>query len=165
MTTANPQTLITDFIVQTSGLELRSESNQELVIYQKIDSKTIRFPVSTVEEVLTRIDADGKNFLQVNFLDGRKILLTEKLIGFKPIEIKGLDLKKLPKVVTTPDLVSVVEALEESLSGSDPRDEEVEVLRRVFEAVLAGAKAVGFEIEAEKAWVNCLPAFRRRPSA
>ncbi len=165
MTTANPQTLITDYITQTSGLELRDSSMDELVIFQRIDSKTIRFPVQTIEEVLTRVDADGRNFLQVNFLDGRKILLTEKLIGFKPIEIKGIDLKKLPKVVTTPDLVSVVEALEESLSANDPRDEEVEVLRRVFEAVLAGAKAVGFEIEAEKAWVNSFPAFRRRPSA
>lgn len=165
MTTGNPQTLITEFITQTSGLEMRGGSLDELVIFQRIDSKTIRFPVQTVEEVLTRIDADGRNFLQVNFLDGRKILLTEKLIGFKPIETKGLDLKKLPKVVTTPDLVSVVEALEESLSSNDPRDEEVEVLRRVFEAVLAGAKAVGFEIEAEKGWANSFPAFRRRPSA
>lgn len=165
MTTVNPHSLIAEYITRTSGLELRGAEAGELVIFQRIDSKTIRFPVQTIEEVLERIDADGKNFLQVNFLDGRKILLTEKLVGFKPVQMKGLDLKKLPKVVTTPDLVSVVEALEESLSANDPRDDEVEVLRRVFEAVLAGALAVGFEVEAEKSWANSFHNFRRRPSA
>lgn len=161
----NAETTIIEFISQSAGLEKRDSITGEMTILQRVDGKTIRFPVQTIEEVLTRADSDGKSFLQVNFLDGRKILLTEKLIGFKPAETKGLDLKKLPRVVTTPDLVSVVEAIEESLSSSNPRADEVDVLRRVFDAVLTGAEAVGFEVESEKQWVNCISTIRSKPSA
>jgi len=80
------------------------------------------------------------SFLQVNFLSGKKILLTENLIGFKPVPSRGLDLSKLPKVVTTPDLLSVVEAIEDSISFAVAND-ELDVLKRVFDSVLRGAEA------------------------
>ena len=35
-------------------------------------------------------------------------------MGFKPVEIVGLDMSRIPKVVTTPDLVSVFEAIEDA---------------------------------------------------
>ena len=121
--------------------------------------------MASVEEVLVREDSDGRSFLQVNFLDGKKILITEKLVGFKPAETLGLDLRKLPKVVTTPDLVSVLEAIEESVNNYGHRAEEVDVLRRVFDSVLNGAEAVGFEVGAERNWLNFIANIKHKPSA
>ena len=66
----------------------------------------------------------------MNFQNSYKVLLTDNLIGFKPQETLGLDMTRIPKVVTTPDLFSVYEAIEESL-GSDTQDHEVEILKKV----------------------------------
>src|SRR6185437_8442215 len=142
---------------RSQGLELRSQNDNgqdqmvsaDILILQRVDGKTIRFSSQKIDEVLLRQDSEGHDFLQVNFIDGKKILLTDRLIGFKPAETVGLDLKKLPKVVTTPDLVSVVEAIEESLNGKGAGGEEIDVLRRVFDSVLNGAQAVGFELDNE----------------
>jgi hypothetical protein len=92
----------------------------------------------------------------VNFQSGKKILLTQNLIGFKPAPSRGLDLSKLPKVVTTPDLLSVVEAIEETLSTAPAQPEELEVLRKVFDSVLKGAEAVGFDTTSERVWMQSL---------
>ena len=126
-------------------------------IRQRADGKTIAFEISDLEEVISRIDADGHVFLQVNFLSGKKILLTENLIGFKPAPSRGLDLSKLPKVVTTPDLLSVVEAIEDTLTTPVPaQTDELDVLKRVFDSVLRGAEAVGFDITPERLWLQGL---------
>lgn len=165
VSTGKPEAVITDYIANSSGLEMRNGQQGEPVIFQKADGKTMRINFQLIDEVLERTDSDGRGFLQVNFIDGRKILLTEKLVGFKPAETKGLDLKKLPKVVTTPDLISVVEAIEETLSGASSKSDEIDVLRKVFESVLTGARAVGFDLDAEKAWVNCISSVRSKTSA
>jgi hypothetical protein len=127
-----------------------------LEIHQSTDGKSIAFPIADLEEVISRIDSDGHAFLQVNFLSGKKILLTENLIGFKPVPSRGLDLSKLPKVVTTPDLLSVVEAIEDSMSSAPTQTDEVEVLKRVFDSVLRGAEAVGFDLTPERLWLQNL---------
>lgn len=158
-------TVITRYINQAEGLEIMDAHEKEFSIFQQADGKKIRFSVDEVEEVLVREDSEGREFLQVNFIDGRKILLTERLIGFKPIHSQGLDLSKLPKVVTTPDLVSVVEAIEESMNCGLSRPEEVDVLKRVFDSVLLGAQSVGFELEDEKAWLKCISTNHRKASA
>lgn len=155
---------ITLFVEQSVGLELR-KSESEISIRQKVDGRSLSFDAKNVEEVLSRYDSDGRHFLQVNFLDGRKILLTERLVGFKPAETAGLDLRKLPKVVTTPDLVSVIEAIEESVNTHGHRAEEIDVLRRVFDSVLNGAEAVGFEVGAERNWLNFIANIKHKPSA
>lgn len=146
---------INDFVAKSSGLRSRVSAN-ELQILQCTDGKTIVFPVDELEEVISRVDSDGHIFLQVNFQSGKKILLTQNLIGFKPAPSRGLDLSKLPKVVTTPDLLSVVEAIEETLSTAPAQPEELEVLRKVFDSVLKGAEAVGFDTTSERVWMQSL---------
>ena len=129
---------------------IQGKDQELLQISQNTDGKTIIFPVADLEEVIPRIDSDGHIFLQVNFLSGKKItVLTENLIGFKPAPARGLDLGKLPKVVTTPDLLSVVEAIEDSITSEPNQPDEIEVLKRVFDSVLRGAEAVGFDITPE----------------
>lgn len=147
---------IKDFISKSSGLRSRESDNEEIQIFQCADGKTIAIQVADLEEVIPRVDSDGHVFLQVNFVTGKKILLTQNLVGFKPAPARGLDLSKLPKVVTTPDLLSVVEALEDSLSATPTQPDEIEVLRKVFDSVLRGAEAVGFDTTSERVWMQSL---------
>lgn len=147
---------IRDFVSKSTGLSSVVHQEISIRISQSGDGKSITFSITELDEVIQRIDSDGHVFLQVNFLSGKKILLTENLIGFKPVPSRGLDLSKLPKVVTTPDLISVVEAVEESMSGESSNPDEVEVLKRVFDSVLRGAEAVGFDITPERVWMQGL---------
>lgn len=146
---------IKDFVAKSSGLRSKAE-NEKLHISQNADGKAIAFGIAELEEVIPRIDSDGHTFLQVNFQSGKKILLTQNLIGFKPAPSRGLDLGKLPKVVTTPDLLSVVEAIEDSMSATPAQPEELDVLKKVFDSVLRGAEAVGFDITPERLWMQGL---------
>lgn len=149
---------IREFISKSTGLRSRISEDDNLHILQCADGKAIKLAVDELEEVIQRIDSDGHMFLQVNFRSGKKILLTQNLIGFKPAPSRGLDLSKLPKVVTTPDLLSVVEAIEDSISAAPipaPKD-ELDVLKRVFDSVLRGAEAVGFDTKPERIWMQSL---------
>jgi len=159
------EVVITKYVEGSAGLQISPANVGEISIKQKIDGRAIRFSRDIIEEVLSRQDAEGRVFLQVNFIDGRKILITEKLVGFKPAETSGLDLRKLPKVVTTPDLISVVEAIEESVNNHGHRSEEIDVLRRVFDSVLNGAQAVGFDVASERSWLNFIANVKHKPSA
>lgn len=146
--------LIVDFVRKSSGLKSVELASEEVVIHQQVDGKKLSFQFSQVEEVLQRQDGEGKSFLQVNFVSGKKILITDNLIGFKPASCHGLDMGKLPKVVTTPDLLSVVEAIEDTISSDGSSSEELEVLKRVFESVLRGAESVGFDLTPERVWLH-----------
>lgn len=153
---------INDFVAKSSGLKSKVSENQKLHIQQTTDGKNIAFPIAELDEVISRIDSDGHMFLQVNFQSGKKILLTQNLIGFKPAPSRGLDLGKLPKVVTTPDLLSVVEAIEDTITTEPSPSEELEVLKKVFDSVLRGAEAVGFDTTPERLWMQGL---ERNPKA
>jgi len=147
---------IRDFVAKSSGLRSRVIENERIAISQNTDGKAIAFPIHDLEEVISRIDSDGHVFLQVNFFSGKKILLTQNLIGFKPAPSRGLDLSKLPRVVTTPDLLSVVEALEDSIATSPTQSEEIDILKKVFDSVIRGAEAVGFDTTSERVWMQSL---------
>lgn len=134
------------------------------MISQNTDGKEIRVSLPEVSEVLHRADGDGKPFLQINFNSGVKVLVTDQLIGFKPSEIFGLDMSRLPKVVTTPDLLSVGEAIEEALASETP-EHEVEILRKVYQSILLGAERIGFDLPFERAWATRLLSSRFRASA
>ena len=148
---------IKEFVSKSSGLRSRSQDGENTMhIAQSADGKGIIFSTADLEEVIQRIDSDGQMFLQVNFASGKKILLTQNLIGFKPAPSRGLDLSKLPKVVTTPDLLSVVEAIEDSITAQPTQTDELDVLKKVFDSVLRGAEAVGFDTTPERIWLQSL---------
>ena len=149
---------IVDFVSDADGLKIDWASDLELAIQQTTDGKTIPLKVAELQDVLVREDSTGSSFIQVNFLSGAKILITDTLIGFKPHPTVGLDLRKLPKVVTTPDLLSVFEATEEAISAEAERS-EVETLKKVFQAILIGGEAIGFELDQEREWFNRLTSF------
>jgi hypothetical protein len=150
-------TMIRQFVARASGLRSSDVSPATTRIEQSADGKGLSVQSSDLEEVLFRTDTDGQSFIQVNFKTGYKILITDTLIGFKPAQLTGLDMNKIPKVVTTPDIMSVFEALQEALYSGDPKDEDVSVLRRVFDAVVTGGEAVGFDLKLERSWLGRIP--------
>jgi hypothetical protein len=127
-----------------------------LRLTQAEDKKTMTFNFSDVEKVLARTDFDGSQFIQINFSNKTKILITKNLIGFKPLELIGFDSSKIPKVVTTVDLMSVYKAIED-LTDSDETYQtatELEVLKKVYQSIMLGAEQIGFEMKAEKQWFS-----------
>ncbi len=152
------------FIPKTSGLKFALEESS-LKITQMVDGKHIEFLLTQVEEVLRRNDLEGNVFLQINFTLNKKVLLTDSLIGFKPKEIPSLDLTKIPRVVTTPDLLSVFEAIEESINSEISNEAEVEVLKKVYSAILLGGEDVGIDMRREKLWLDRLTASKIKATA
>lgn len=127
------------------------------IIEQKVDCRQIKVNKFDVEEVLTRMDDEGQEFLQINFVSGKKILITKKLIGFRPLTMFGLDMEKLPKVVTTPDIMNIFDAIQESLCHEDNSHEELEVLRKVYDSVVCGGESVGFDLNIERSLFARIP--------
>lgn len=156
---------IEEFIQKSSGLQYSRMSELLLKVFQRTDGKELSFNINELEDVIHRVDSDGQKFLQVNFHSGKKILITQNLIGFKPAAAVGLDMGRLPRVVTTPDLLSVVDAIEETLELEDSVPEELEVLKRVFDSVLRGGEDVGFDLTAERLWLNNLSLIASKASA
>lgn len=156
---------ILTFVEKSAGLKSEVTETGIVSIEQSVDGKVFRFACEHLSEVLQRFDADGKQFIQVNFQSGNKVLFTETLVGFKPRETLGLDMSKIPRVVTTPDLVSVFEAIEDSMSSDFNPDTEVEVLKKVFVAILQGGELAGFDLEFERRWLARLVPVKFQASA
>ncbi len=125
-------------------------------ITQPEDRKKITFSVDNVEKVLMRSDYDGTPFIQINFNNKSKVLITKNLVGFKPVELLGFDSTKIPKVVTTVDLKSVQKAIEDLCESEETFQTmtEIEVLKKVYQSIMVGAEAIGFEMRPEKAWFS-----------
>ncbi len=153
---------INDYVSQAEGLAALEIIGGHLGIKQNVDGKFIQLDFESVDGVIKRTDPQGADFLQINLSDGKKLLLTDKLIGFKPIACQGLDMSKLPKVVTTPDLISVFEAIEETLSDDDSALVEVEVLKKVFNSVIRGGEDIGFDLKNEKTWLGQITSLRNK---
>lgn len=145
------------FIGRSSGLRVKNYLSF-IEITQSVDARKLCLDLSDLEAVLPRQDQEGRPFLQINLRQNKKILITDHLIGFKPITTAGLDLKKLPRVVTTPDLLSVLEALEESLSAQDLNTRDADMLKKAYFAIISGAELVGFRMEQERIWLARLVA-------
>jgi hypothetical protein len=156
---------IQTFVSGTRGLRCNEIDLDRMRIHQNIDGKTVTLEASLLDDVLIRSDASGEEFLQVNFSSGLKILLTGALIGFRPTAPKGLDVSRLPRVVTTPDILNVFDAIQEALHASGTDMHEISVLKKIYEAVIAGGEAVGIDLSRERSWLSRIPASLTKISA
>ena len=148
---------IDDFIKVSADLFLiEDEKTEACEIYQHHDKKHISFKRDEIENILRRKDLNNEDFLQLDFYDGTKILLTKNFVGFAPAHCEGLDIDKLPKVVTTLDLLSVIEAIESSVYGQEHYEERLEDVKLFFESIATGAEAIGFTLAGERLWVEKL---------
>jgi len=143
------------YVDGATGLTLLDSESEELRVLQKADSKVLTLRSIDVEKVLSRVDTDGKPFIQINLSTGNKLLMTEALIGFRPVQRLGLDMTKVPNVVTTPDLIGVIEALEDSLHD-ESNEEDLDILKKLFHSVLDGDENTGFDLSNEKTWLQHL---------
>jgi hypothetical protein len=50
----------------------------------------------------------------------------------------------------------VVEAIEDSITSNSNQPDELDVLKNVFDSVLRGAEAVGFDTTPERIWLQGL---------
>ena len=152
----NAETII-QFVQTAKGFKLYfNNAGEEISIYQNVDGKSLTFKLSDVEQILKRKDSKGDPFIQINFYGNKKIILTDRFIGFKPHPVKNLDMTKLPKVVTTPDLLNFIEVIEDSMYEMDVTAIEVRDIRKYFESVLLGAEKVGFDLICERVWIERL---------
>jgi hypothetical protein len=159
-------TIIEDYISKCTGLTLTDRTVAEFAISQRGDHKKIKIKKTDLIDVLVRKDGEGKEFVQINLATGRRLLLTDQLVGFKPFPVGELDVSKLPRVVTTLDLLSVFEAIEESVSSNMPgSQEDSDTLKRVFNAILQGGEDIGFDLSTERLWLKRLPSVTSRTSA
>ena len=157
---------IVRYVENSSGLTVTKLETEQVCIHQQIDGKNFQFSVPQLAEVLERSDADGKPFIQVNFTTGFKVLFTDTLVGFKPRETMGLDMSKIPRVVTTPDLVSVLTAIEDGMtSNKNVADFEIDVLKRVYSSIIQGGEQAGFDLSDEKNWLTRIVPSKMKASA
>lgn len=152
----HPVENIVNFISKTTGLKCAYDDSNNMTIYQCADGKRLNFKATDVEEVLNRKDSKSEAFIQINFYNDKKVILTDKFIGFKPFPIPSLDMVKIPKVVTTPDLLNFIEVIEDSMYELDITAYEVRDIKRYFDAVLMGAERVGFDVLSERVWIERL---------
>ena len=148
--------IIKNFITKSKGLKLSIDEKGNMTIFQCIDAKKLEFRFKDVEDVLKRSDSKNEPFIQINFYGDKKIILTDQFIGFKPFAIADLDMTKLPKVVTTPDLLNFIEVIEDSMYDLDISSTEVLDIRRYFESILLGAEKVGFDLICERVCIERL---------
>jgi len=145
--------IIDNYVNSCSGLTIAWSTTETFRIEQSADGKVLDIPLDCIEKVISREDSQGNPFVQLNLLDDKKLLLTDTLVGFKPMPRPGLDMQRIPKVVTTPDLIGVIEAIEDSIS-SNVAYEDMESLRCLFYSVIEGAEHIGFDLQAEKLWLH-----------
>lgn len=156
---------VIDFVGKTSGLKSVVSNGNSIEIHQSVDGKIFKFNAENLSEVLQRSDNEGKAFIQINFMNGYKVLFTDSLVGFKPRETYGLDMGKIPRVVTTPDLVSVFAAIEDGLASESSSEHEIDVLKRVYAAIIQGGEAAGFDLQFERRWLSRLHSTKAKASA
>ena len=136
-----------------SFVEIQKSENK-FSILQNYDKKSLCLSAESIEKVLERVDQKGELFLQINFKNRKKIILTEEFIGFAPAGCVGLFSQKLPKVVTTADLLNVIDAIEGSVYGTEQYQESLSDVKLFFEAIASGAESIGFDLTGERLWVE-----------
>ena len=162
-TAGDPVEAIVQYVEnRAEGLKLFWDHSEDMTVHQSIDGKHLSFKTTDIEEVLNRKDSKGEVFIQINFYGDKKIILTNKFIGFKPFLVPGLDMTKLPKVVTTPDLLNFIEIIEDSMYEIDVSALEVQDIKKYFESVLLGAEKVGFDLMCERVCIERL--FQNHPA-
>ena len=78
--------VILSFIDKSKGLRIKISDVSKLSIIQETDGKIFTFDSHDIIEVLYRKDAENNPFVQLNFQNSYKVLLTDNLIGFKQQE-------------------------------------------------------------------------------
>ena len=146
---------IAHFIDKTSGLTINWCGETSVNIGQVSDNKSLPIHIQSLHNVILRKDSRKRDFIQIDFSNGSKVLLTQQLVGFKPHPIHGLDMNEVPRVVTTTDLYKVFQTIEETLA-LDGCELEIDLLSHIFRSILKGGEMVGFDLKKEREYFHRL---------
>lgn len=144
-----------EYIESQPALEFKKFSSGLWQITQKIDKKSMTFDPTTIKELMIRIDPEeNKPFFQINLKDKRKFLITSHFVGFKPLVSDPHVASHLPQVVTTVDLLTISEAIEELLTSESHQIlVELDILKKAYLAITLGAQEIGFDMSQERSWI------------
>lgn len=136
--------ILLNFIKKATGLRLKQQSNNYIIIEQLEDKSFLKIFFHHISYISCSKEKQGDHYIQLDFTNNTKCILTNNLIGFAPI--KSLLLKKncLPEVVSSMDLLNIIEAFESNLRNSG-EPEDFLFLSQVYYAVLNGGKNIGIE--------------------
>ena len=84
MMSSKPSQLLEEvlsFVDKAAGLSSVVTDSGVVSIKQNLDGKIFRFQSEDLIDVLPRVDGDGKEFIQVNFTSGTKVLFTTRWLG------------------------------------------------------------------------------------
>ncbi len=161
----SPMEMVIEFLESSTGLNYKKLETGNIRISQKVDGKHIHLSVEEITSVIPREDYKKDTFIQINFSGGKKILLTDQLIGFKPAAIEGINIETLPKVVATPDLVGLFEALEDCLTSKTTNVSMLLELRQASMSIIEGAESIGIDLTQEKIWLKRIGLRQKSPQA
>ncbi|MBE8162641.1 MAG: hypothetical protein HAW63_01470 [Bdellovibrionaceae bacterium] len=139
----NKSTLLS-FINKASGLQIKKSTNDYIIIEQLEDKSFLKIFFHHIDYISFSKDARKESYIQLNFINNTKCILTSDLIGFSPVKSLLLNKNSLPEVVSSIDLLNILEAFEASLRNSG-NSEDFLFLNQVYNAVLNGGKKVGME--------------------
>lgn len=143
ITAENKSTLLS-FINKAAGLRLKQQSHNYITIEQLEDKSFLKIFFHHISYISFSKETSNKNYIQLNFTNNTKCILTNNLIGFAPIKSLLLEKSSLPEVVSSMDLLNIIEAFEANLRNSG-EPEDFLFLSQVYHAVLNGGKKIGIE--------------------
>lgn len=141
--TEHKNTLLS-FIKKTRGLRVKNQNLTSITIEQKEDKSFLKIFFHQISHISLASETKKEDYIQINFINKTKCILTESLIGFAPIKSLLLDKNSLPEVVSSIDLLNILEAFEANLRNSG-EIEDFLFLNQVYHAVLNGGKHIGLE--------------------
>ena len=135
-----------NYLEKHSELTILKKKSDFIKVKQPDDQMNLTISFSEIDSTYVQIDSLGKKYLQINLNDGGRLLLTQRVIGFEAKKDSRLRSGFLPDVVTTLDLLNIMEAFESSLRDGHQSEEEQYLLNKAFRAIAKGATRIGFNV-------------------
>lgn len=142
--TVEHKNILLQFIKNAKGLRVKQQGQNFITIEQLEDKSFLKVFFYQIRHVSQSPESNKDSYIQINFTNNTKCILTDNLIGFAPIKSFLLDKNALPEVVSSMDLLNIIEAFESNLRNSG-EPEDFLFLNQVYHSVLNGGKHIGIE--------------------
>ncbi|MBE8221821.1 MAG: hypothetical protein HAW60_03740 [Bdellovibrionales bacterium] len=141
---AENKNILLNFVSKADGLNIKQQTSDYVIIEQNEDRSFLKVFFNNISCITFSKKEQGECYIQLNFINNTKCILTNGLIGFAPIKSILLDKNSLPEIVSSIDLLNIIEAFEDSLRNSG-ESEDFLFLSQVYHSVLNGGKNIGIE--------------------
>lgn len=142
--TTEKKSILLNFINKAKGLRIKKQDKNIIVIEQLEDKSCLKIFFHNIHYISFAKDSVNGQYMQIDFTNKTKCILTDNLIGFAPVKSLLLNKNALPEVVSSIDLLNIIEAFEAHLRNSGVAEEFL-FLNQVYHAVVNGGKQIGIE--------------------